>query len=63
MAQQAQGQFSYQTVQLIKTECLGTGSYEAVYKAMCDNLLRTGKILHTILFQFSSTGAPNRVMG
>ena len=56
-AQQGQGQFSYQRVQLIKTECLGTGSYEAVYKAMCDNLLHAGKILHTILFQSNDPGA------
>ena len=33
MAQQAQGQFGYQTVRLIKTEPLGTGSYGAVYNA------------------------------
>ena len=51
MAQPAQGQFSYQTVQLIKTELLGTGSYEAVYKAMCDNLLCAEEILYTTLFQ------------
>ena len=57
VAKQAQGQVRYQTVQLIKTEPLGTGSYGAVYKAMCDNLLCAGKILHPTLFQSSDPGA------
>ena len=56
MAQQVQGQFSYKTVQLIKTEPLGTGSYGAVYKAMCDDLLCAGKILHPTLFQSTKPG-------
>ena len=57
MAEQAQGQFSYRSVQLIKTEPLGTGSYGAVYKAMCDNLPCAGKILHPTLFQSNDPGA------
>ena len=57
MAQQAQEQFRYQRVQLIKTELLGTGSYGAVYKARCDDLLCAGKILHPTLFQSSDPGA------
>ena len=56
MAQQARGQFGYETVQLIKTEPLGTGSYGAVYKARCDDLLCAGKILHPTLFQSSKQG-------
>ena len=57
VAQKVQGQFGYQTVQLIKTKPLGTGSYGAVYKAMCDDLLCAGKILHPTLFQSSDPGA------
>ena len=57
MAQQVQGHFGYRTVQLIKTEPLGTGSYGAVYKAMCDNLPCAGKILHPTLFQSKDPGA------
>ena len=57
MAQQVQGRFGYQTVQLIKTKPLGTGSYGAVYKAMCDGVSCAGKILHPTLFQFNDPGA------
>ena len=37
---------------------LGNGSYGAVYKATCDNLLCAGKILHPIFFQSNDPGAP-----
>ena len=57
MAQQVQGQFGYQIVQLIKTKSLGTGSYGAVYKAKCDDLPCAAKILHPTLFQFNDPGA------
>ena len=57
MAEQAQGQFSYRTVKLIKTECLGRGSYGAVYKAMCDDLPCAAKILHPAFFQSNDPGA------
>ena len=57
MAEQVQGQFGYQTVQLIKTQPLGTGSYGAVYKAKCDELPCAAKILHPTLFQFNDPGA------
>ena len=57
MAQQVQGQFGYRTIQLLKTKPLGTGSYGAVYKAMCDDLLCAGKILHPTLFQSNDPGA------
>ena len=56
MEQQAQRQFGYQTMQLIKTEQLGKGSYGAVYKAMYDDLPCAGKILHPTLFQFNDPG-------
>ena len=57
MAQQVQGQFGYQTVQLIKTKPLGTGSYGAVYEAKCDDLPCAAKILHPTFFQFKDPGA------
>ena len=53
----AQGQFEYQKVQLIKTEPLRTGSYGAVYIAICDDLPCAGKILHSTLFQSKDPGA------
>ena len=56
MAQQAKGHFGYQTIQLLKTECLGIGSYGAVFKAMCDDLPCAGKILHPTLFQTNDPG-------
>ena len=52
-----QGQFGYRRVELIKTEPLGTGSYGAVYRAMCDDLPCAGKILHPTLFQSNDPGA------
>ena len=57
MAQQVQGQFGYRTIQLLKTDPLGTGSYGAVYKAMCDDLPCAGKILHPTLIQSGDPGA------
>ena len=57
MVQLIKGQFGYKTVQLIKTEPLGIGSYGAVYKAMCDDLPCAGKILHPTLFHSSDPGA------
>ena len=59
MAQQSQPQykFRYQGVELLKTEELGVGSYGAVCKAMCDDLLCAAKILHRTLFQFMTPGA------
>ena len=57
MTQLIQGQFGYQTVQLLKTDPLGTGSYGAVYKAMCDDLPCAAKVLHPTLFQSNDPGA------
>ena len=47
-----QGEFGYRTVQLINTECLGTGSYGVVYKARCTELALTCacKILRSDFF-------------
>ena len=55
MAQQLliQGRFGFRNVQLVKTEAnsLGHGSYGAVYRAKCDQLVCAAKVLHPILFQ------------
>ena len=55
MAQQLriQGPFGFRNVQLVKTEAnsLGVGSYGAVYRAKCDQLVCAAKVLHPILFQ------------
>ena len=52
MAQQ-QDLFGFRNVQLVKTEAnsLGVGSYGAVYRAKCDQLVCAAKVLHPILFQ------------
>ena len=59
MAEQPHPQyvFRYQRVELLKNESLGIGSYGAVCKAMCDDLLCAAKILHPALFQFTAPGA------
>ena len=53
---QHQNEFHYQRVELFKTEALGVGSYGAVYKAKCDDLLCAAKILHPVLFQSTVPG-------
>ena len=50
-------QFHFRNVQLFKTASLGTGSYGAVCKAMCDLLPCAAKLLYPILFQYSGPGA------
>ena len=50
-------QFHFHNVRLFKTDSLGTGSYGAVCKAMCDLLPCAAKLLHPILFQNSGPGA------
>ena len=44
---------SFRSFQLVKTEAnsLGVGSYGAVYRAKCDQLVCAAKVLHPILFQ------------
>ena len=39
-----------QTIQLLKYQTLGIGSYGKVYKAKCDNLLCAAKLIHETLF-------------
>ena len=55
MAQQfrIRGRFGFRNIQLVKTEehSLGIGSYGAVYRAKCDQLVCAAKVLHPILFQ------------
>ena len=53
MAQQRQHQerkIGFKSVQLFKDQTLGIGSYGAVCKAKCDDLLCAAKILHPTLF-------------
>ena len=50
-------QFHFRNVRLFKTASLGTGSYGAVCKAMCDLLPCAAKLLHPILFQYSGPEA------
>lgn len=40
----------FESVQLLKESCLGTGSYGSVYKAECDGLMCAAKVLHPTLF-------------
>ena len=55
MAQQLliEGRFGFRDVRLVKSEdnLLGIGSYGAVYRAKCDQLVCAAKVLHPILFQ------------
>ena len=48
-----QGRFGFRNVRLVKSEenSLGNGSYGAVYRAKCDQLVCAAKVLHPILFQ------------
>ena len=46
-----QGHFGYQIVRIIKTSCLGVGSYGAVYRALCDELPCAAKIIHPTLLE------------
>ena len=47
------GRFGFRDVRLVKSEdnSLGIGSYGAVYRAKCDQLVCAAKVLHPILFQ------------
>ena len=42
--------YQFKSVQLLKDQSLGIGSYGAVYKAKCDDLLCAAKIIHPTLF-------------
>ena len=49
-----QKRFSFKTVQLLKDQSLGIGSYGAVCKAICDDLVCAAKIIHPTLFDPSA---------
>ena len=42
--------YQFKSVQLLKDQSLGIGSYGAVYKVKCDDLLCAAKIIHPTLF-------------
>ena len=44
-------EFAFKNVQLLKNETLGTGSYGAVCKAKCDQLICAAKLLYPLFFQ------------
>ena len=50
MAQYQERKIGFRSVQLFKDQTLGIGSYGAVCKANCDDLLCAAKILHPTLF-------------
>ena len=43
-------EFTFRNVQLFKNDTLGTGSYGAVCKAKCDQLICAAKLLYPVLF-------------
>ncbi len=51
--------YVFREVQLFKNDTLGNGSYGAVCKAKCDQLLCAAKLLHPVLFQIQATD-PNK---
>ena len=49
-------EFSYHSIELYKSESLGSGSYGGVCKAKCDGLLCAAKIMHPTLFDLRDPG-------
>ena len=49
--------FQFQNLQILRTECLGAGSYGKVCKAILDQLPCAVKLLHPVLFQFNDPGS------
>jgi len=49
--------FQFQNLQILREECLGTGSYGKVCKAILDQLPCAAKLLHPVLFQFNDPGS------
>ena len=47
-------EFTFKNVQLLKNETLGTGSYGAVCKAKCDQLICAAKLLYPVLFRMQT---------
>ena len=54
MAQHQERKIGFRSVQLFKDQTLGIGSYGAVCKAKCDDLLCAAKILHPTLFDLTA---------
>ena len=50
MARQRDKPIGFKTVQLLKDQILGIGSYGKVCKAICDDLLCAAKLIHETLF-------------
>ena len=44
-------EYAFKSVELYKTETLGTGSYGAACKAKCDELICAAKLLYPVLFE------------
>ena len=43
--------YTFRNIELLKNETLGTGSYGAVCKAKCDELICAAKLLYPVLFE------------
>ena len=54
-------EFAYKSIQLYKSESLGSGSYGGVCKAKCDGLLCAAKIIHPTLFDQQDPGADSYI--
>ena len=54
MDQPQERRIGFNSVQLFKDQTLGIGSYGAVFKAKCDDLLCAAKILHPTLFNLTA---------
>ncbi len=52
--QDREQEYIFRNVHLFKTDTLGTGSYGAVCKAECDQLLCAAKLLYPVLFQMTA---------
>ncbi len=52
--QDLQKQYTFKEAELLKNDTLGTGSYGAVCKAKCDQLLCAAKLLYPVLFQMNT---------
>ena len=49
--QNGEQEYAFKNVELYKNETLGTGSYGAVCKAKCDELICAAKLLYPVLFE------------
>ena len=59
---QVQDNFTYSVVEILRGEELGVGSYGAVYRAKCDELVCAAKVLHPILFAEGDMDGEHRLM-